>query len=157
MSNYPTPSWLTPHVYTACLCPVLPISFFCKPVWFERRVSRHLAVSSPHVLAPPLFADMSSWNASEEVIPGFRRCLDIWYCLLLFVISRVWDCTLICRFHTESGLGAAPLTGRSVKWITITWLRQQKRDVALRLDNCNYNLDLMRLLPVSVYLCVWME
>lgn len=138
-------------------------AFFCQ-VCFDLN-DASLGGTSASVLltslAPPLFADMSSWNASEEAIPGFRRCLDIWYRLLLFChiacLRLYFDLLLPHRVRFVSA-PPPPLTDRSIKWITIIWLRQQKkRDVALRLDNCNYNLDLMRLLPVCVYLCVWME
>lgn len=111
-------------------------------------------------LAPPLFADMSSWNASEEAIPGFRRCLDIWYRLLLFChiacLRLYFDLLLPHRVRFGS---APPLSNWQIYQMNHYNMAsaKQKRDVALRLDNCNYNLDLMRLLPVCVYLCVWME
>lgn len=158
MSNYPP----TPHplvINSSCLHDRYFQSAFFASLFDLNDASLGtspsvLLTSWLHLFSPTCLPEtpLKKWfPASVDVL--------IFGTVFFYLSYRVSEIVLWFAASTQSPVWERPLlTGRSViKLITITWLRQQKRDVALRLDNCNYNLDLMRLLPVYVYLCVWME
>lgn len=147
-SELTVPTQLMPRqpVNIAALCPpsgdsVLVFQQLVLPRYFQS--AKTASLSWLHLFLPTSCLPKNAW---EEVIPCFCQMSASWYCRLFFVMSRVWDCTLICCFHTESSLAAATWTELSMN------LRQHKKsDVTLLLHNCNYNLDLMRLLHKYVY------